>query len=131
MLTSTMGSCEGRAPRSWEEAIAWVEKTNARGLAGYKDWRAPTIAELKSIYNFEGDTWDPNRDKRSGYPEIFAAGGGYWYWSKEEHDADQAWGFGFFSGVAKTARKKDSYAFSSIRLVRSDNAPTAQIATSQ
>lgn len=34
---------------TWEEARAWVAQVNARGYAGHRDWRLPTVEELASL----------------------------------------------------------------------------------
>ena len=73
-MTQDFRNLEGRAPASWEEAIAWAEKMNQQRYGGYSDWQIPTDAEYKTLY-------DPQRSKRSyarqpvGYPEAFEDGG--------------------------------------------------------
>jgi putative tryptophan/tyrosine transport system substrate-binding protein len=73
---------EGRAPENWDEAMAWADKMNVQRYAGYSDWRVPTEAEYKTIY-------DPQRPRKSydgrpvGYPEVFADGGGEQLWLNE------------------------------------------------
>ena len=62
--------------------MAWAEKMNQQRYGGYNDWRVPTDAEYKALY-------DPRRSKRSyakepvGYPEAFEDGGGEWFWTRE------------------------------------------------
>ena len=34
---------------TWEEAQAWAKYVNTQGWCGYKDWRLPTIDELKTL----------------------------------------------------------------------------------
>ena len=52
----------------------WVGKMNQQRYGGYSDWRVPTDAEYKTLY-------DPRRSKKSyakepvGYPEAFEDGG--------------------------------------------------------
>ena len=54
--------------------MAWAEKMNQQRYGGYSDWRVPTDAEYKTLY-------DPRRRKKSyakepvGYPEAFEDGG--------------------------------------------------------
>lgn len=34
---------------TWQEAQDWLKQVNQRGWCGYKDWRLPTLEELKSL----------------------------------------------------------------------------------
>jgi len=36
-------------PLTWDEAIAWIAETNAKGLEGFSDWRLPARPELFSL----------------------------------------------------------------------------------
>lgn len=55
---------------------------NQQHYGGYSDWRVPTEAEYKTLY-------DPRRSKMSyakqpvGYPDAFEDGGGEWFWTSE------------------------------------------------
>ncbi len=81
-MTRDFRNLEGRAPKSWDEAMAWAEKMNQQRYGGYSGWRVPTDAEYKALY-------DPRRRKKSyakesvGYPEAFEDGGGEWFWTGE------------------------------------------------
>jgi putative ABC transport system substrate-binding protein len=83
-MTQDFRNLEGRAPKTWEEAMAWVEKMNQQRYGGYSDWRVPTEEEYKTLY-------DPRRSKMSyakqpvGYPEAFEDGGGEWFWTSEKY----------------------------------------------
>src|SRR5215831_9126524 len=85
-MTQDFRNLEGRAPKSWEEAMAWVEKMNQQRYGGYSDWRVPTDVEYKTLY-------DPRRSKTSyakqpvGYPEAFEDGGGEWCWTSERYSS--------------------------------------------
>src|SRR2546426_7066218 len=57
-MTQDFRNLEGRAPASWDEAMAWVEKMNQQRYGGYSDWRGATPEEYKTLY-------DPRRSKRS------------------------------------------------------------------
>jgi len=57
-MTQDFRNLEGRAPASWDEAMAWAEKMNQQRYGGYSDWRVPTEAEYKTLY-------DPRRSKMS------------------------------------------------------------------
>ena len=73
-MTQDFRNLEGRAPKDWDEAMAWALKMNVQRYGGYSDWRVPTDAEYKTLY-------DPRRSKKSyaqkpvGYPEAFEDGG--------------------------------------------------------
>ena len=57
-MTQDFRNLEGRAPKNWDEAMAWVDKMNQQRYGGYSDWRVPTDAEYKALY-------DSRRSKRS------------------------------------------------------------------
>ncbi len=66
---------EGRAPKDWDEAMAWVAKMNQQSYGGYRDWRVPTDKEYKQIVT-------PNA--RNHYPAAFQDKGGSAYWTAEK-----------------------------------------------
>ena len=70
-MTKDFRNIEGKAPDSWDEAMAWVEKMNRQRYGGYSDWRVPTPEEYQAIY------------RANGYPEAFETKGGMWFWSRE------------------------------------------------
>ena len=82
-MTQDFRNLEGRVPASWDEAMAWAEKMNRQRYGGYSDWRVPTDAEYKTLYNPRGSKRSYAR-KPVGYPEAFEDGGGEWYWTRED-----------------------------------------------
>ena len=80
-------------PVSWYDALDYVDRMNSKKLAGYSDWRLPTLNELHSI-------WDPAKSiltkdqEHIGLPKIFADGGSYYLWVSNERGLDMAWYFG-------------------------------------
>ncbi|MEC7640642.1 MAG: DUF1566 domain-containing protein [Nitrospinota bacterium] len=78
---------------NWYDALDYVMQKNGEGFAGYRDWRLPTMAELKTL-------WDPNLPIRSkddeaiGLPTVFTGGGSYYLWTADERGLDFAWYFG-------------------------------------
>src|SRR5262245_11715395 len=142
-MTKDFRNLEGRAPKSWDEAMAWAEKMNQQRYGGYSDWRVPTEAEYKTLY-------DPRRSKKSydnqpvGYPEAFEDGGGEGFWTGETSEQAsattnrsgvdargrsrvlfEAYGFDFRSGRLLQRPLKDTRDDLSIRLVRT-GLPRAQ-----
>ncbi len=37
---------------NWQDALAWVQKQNARKFLGHDDWRLPSVKELQSIVDY-------------------------------------------------------------------------------
>lgn len=70
----------------WNKSKSYVSNLTT---GGYRDWRLPTVAELKNIYEMsKSNNMGGNfRHCRSEYPlhidSIFADGAAYWYWSSE------------------------------------------------
>ncbi len=117
-MTHDFRNLEKGSPGGWRGAKNWVGKINRSKYGGYVDWRLPSLNELTEIY-------DPNRghfafhgQQKVGYPPPFENKGGYWYWSMETEGSNNAWVFGFFSGVPALADKEVPYFFGSARLVR-------------
>jgi putative ABC transport system substrate-binding protein len=132
-MTRDFRNLEGRAPKSWDEAMAWADKMNQQRYGGYNDWRVPTDAEYKALY-------DPRRSRKSyakdpvGYPEAFEDGGGEWFWTREtfrggrrgattddmarHRRALYAYGFDFRRGNVLDRNIEDERDDLSIRLVR-------------
>ncbi len=126
-MTKDFRNLEGRAPKNWDEAMAWVEKMNQQRYGGYNDWRVPTDAEYKTLY-------DPRRSKVSyakqpvGYPEAFEDGGGEWYWTGErrgmaanafaQERGGERYSVDFIRGNVVPRNPRDAQNYLSIRLVR-------------
>jgi putative ABC transport system substrate-binding protein len=133
-MTRDFRNLEGRAPASWDEAMAWAEKMNQQRYGGYSDWRVPTDAEYKALY-------DPRRRRLSyaqqpvGYPEAFENGGGEWYWTQEMRVGastggafqmqrfGSAYGFDFQHGEVLSRSLGTRRDDLSVRLVRSGPPP--------
>jgi hypothetical protein len=67
---------------NWEQSRSYVNKLST---GGYSDWRLPTVAELKEIYEIKKSNTDKDGDIIHIDP-IFSSGGTFWNWSSEEQD---------------------------------------------
>jgi len=97
----------------WNEANAWVDGLTT---GGHTDWRLPTVAELKTIYDpsyqvlaFDGDPKYPIK-----MCPIFSAGGADLFWSRED-----ARSMSFCSGHVMKDPRVSSYDSFGARGVRS------------
>jgi hypothetical protein len=127
-MTQDFRNIEGRAPKDWDEAMAWAAKMNQQRYGGYGDWRIPTVEEYKTVYDSK-KTKQSHTGKRVGYPEVFVDGGGTWFWSPEvpnnpminsdsnPRNAREAWGVAFNYGREAVRTKLDRQD-TSVRLVR-------------
>ncbi len=111
---------EGRQPKSWDEAVAWVEKINLKGYAGFSDWRLPTVQEYEETFdaNAKKLAYDGNEKFKVSYPMAFENGGGYGYWSSDVVGEDTAHYFFFLGGYSKGEKKTYHHPTITVRLVR-------------
>jgi len=96
-------------PLSWAQAVDYAKKL---GLAGYTDWRLPTVKELLTLVDYS------KRAPASSFPGMPLE----WFWSSssyvpnsDESDSGVAWVVSFLNGSV-SAREK-SYC-THIRCVR-------------
>ena len=93
----------------WMDALAWCENLT---LAGYDDWRLPTIKELESIVN---DTTSNQLGINTLYfPDTMSSN--YWTSTTRVEDPDYAWHISF-SGIIYGYSYKASYEYY-VRAVR-------------
>lgn len=119
-MTRDFRIIEKRYPATWNEAMKWAARMNARHYAGYSDWRVPTIQEYKTTFDEDRTklAFDRNQDYPVGYPKAFEDGGGYGYWSKERVGEDSAKYFFFVGGYDRTEKINYGSPTMSVRLVR-------------
>ena len=79
---------------NWEQSRSYVNKLRT---GGYSDWRLPTVAELKEIYEIKKSNTDKDGDIIHIDP-IFSSGGTFWNWSSEEQGKCCAKVFLFIDG---------------------------------
>jgi hypothetical protein len=99
---------------TWDEAPAWAKYVSRSGWCGYKDWRLPTIDELKTLLTKEkqGDVFicvDVFTDINTKY---------YWVWSSSPVASNRSSAriVHFYYGYGSYGNKHGSYY---VRLVRS------------
>jgi len=90
---------------NWEQSRSYV---NNLRMGGYGDWRLPTVAELKKIYEIKKSNTDKDGDIIHIDP-IFSSGGTFWNWSSEEQDKCCAKVFLFIDGSAVKNDRMFSY----------------------
>ncbi len=74
-----------------EEAEKWVRELNARGHAGYSDWRLPTVEEAASLL-------EPGKSNGFYIDPVFS-NMQEWIWTGDEYSSEGAWGVYFGSGL--------------------------------
>ena len=92
------GTCVGEAKKhAWQAALGAAKAMNRQeGYAGYRNWRVPTIEELKTlVYCSSGQpkTWNDtgetckgdNLERPTLYQPAFPNTPGLWYWSSSIH----------------------------------------------
>ncbi len=90
---------------NWEQSRSYVNKLST---GGYGDWRLPTVAELKEIYEIKKSNTDKDGDIIHIDP-IFSSGGTFWNWSSEEQGKCCAKAFLFIDGNAIKNDRMFSY----------------------
>jgi hypothetical protein len=97
---------------NWNDAFELAEQFNQQGgYAGYRDWRLPTIEELKTLIDLVKDQ-SSNSIDTDVFPENTR-----WFWSSSPYinDSDGAWIMDFYDGSGYDDYKDSSNA---VRLVR-------------
>ena len=81
-------------PSSYCNIQDYVTRVNAQGLCGAKDWRLPTVAELRAIASLDRD--NPAIDTRY-FPNTLS----FLYWSSSPvavSNSNKSWAINFYYG---------------------------------
>ncbi len=131
---SIISTCKGVVNETKCNTQSYVTAVNAAGLCGKKDWRMPTVDELRNLTHTgliqtsgsSSPAIDVNYFPDTAYLEVASVFPKYWSSSPYADDKDSAWVVFFSDGnssnIAKNGAKNvptDHASPSSIRLVRS------------
>jgi Protein of unknown function (DUF1566) len=113
--TDTYASCTGVADTSKCNTQSYVTAVNVAGICGFKDWRMPTVDELRSLVHHGRSYSSPFiAIDTNHFPNTPL--GGTWS-SSASNFTDDAWSVDFSVGAWDTGTSKSSGM--SVRLVRS------------
>jgi len=115
MWTKTDSRKDTGRGMNWNEAKTWVDGLTT---GGHTDWRLPTIAELKSIYEPSLTIKDKDGDSIHFCP-LFQSGGAYYFWSSEDAGSGRSRSMHFGNGVVSEVHRDYSGDFDGARGVRS------------
>ena len=82
---------------NWVQARDYGIELNKKGIGGYKDWRMPSAAEAKSLFD-KNQVNNDSMGKDAFLHTIFPKGFGFLCWTSDVRDKVQAVRFGFRKG---------------------------------
>lgn len=95
---------------NWDEAHAWVETVNRQGWCGYRDWRLPSMEELRTLLLGQNGYYDKER-----YRQLFKVN--YDIWTSLARGDTDAFYVNFEYGWYTYWHPKDKSIY--VRMVRS------------
>lgn len=94
---------------NWQDALAWVQESNARRFLGHNDWRLPSVKELQSIVDYTrcpDTTHTPAIDPMFGCTAITNEVGETdypFYWSSTTHAGFHGGGAAMYVAFGRAA----------------------------
>ena len=104
------GTCAGTLNGNFCNTLAYTTAVNADALCSYRDWRLPTLRELRTLVNADGSI--PAVDA-SNFPN--ASPTPFWTAAPQASDVSNAWNVDFADGESNVEDKSRS---NNVRLVR-------------
>ncbi len=101
---------------NWYEALDYLKELNLKKLAGFTNWRMPTLEEAEGLYNEEVCIRDTDRIEIYIDP-AFSPGGGYSTWTTKERPHGTAAIFYYRYGHGNLGNK-EGITKDSVRAVR-------------
>jgi len=104
--------------KNWFQALDYIKQLNEEGFANHHDWEAPTVEELKTLYDSNKfNSSQVGREMKIHIDPLFAKEGSGSSWSGQANGIFQAFGVVFNDG-GRFSHPKRSKARKSIRAVR-------------
>jgi hypothetical protein len=110
---------DSKSGLNWYDALDYAERKNGQKFAGYVDWRLPTMAEIKAIWDFNLPNLSKD-EEHIGLPKQFAGKGSYYLWASDERGLDFAWYFGLGQSEDYFNLKDSSDLGQGVKLVRKE-----------
>ena len=82
---------------NWVQARDYGKELNKQSMGGYQDWRMPSAAEAKSLFD-KSQVNNDNQGKAAFLHKIFPEGFGFLCWTSDVRDKVQAIRFGYRKG---------------------------------
>lgn len=84
---------------SWVHARDYSEELNRKKYGGFQDWRIPSVADAKSLFDKNQENKD-HMGQLVFHAAIFPPGFGFLYWTSDVRNKIQAVRFSFRKGIS-------------------------------